>query len=134
MNTNPSNSETNGDSQKISRRPLIRVLGAATAGAGFAIGVIPKAAAMLAGNAAQNAMGTGKTFPVETVNHLSLAVSDYAKSGDWYVDLFGMRVVWDDGKKCGLEFGSLTEPNGIYITQLAKPTDKPGVGHFAFGT
>src|SRR6202035_1621031 len=24
--------------------------------------------------------------------------------------------------------------NGIYIVQLAKPTDKPGVGHFAFGT
>src|ERR1700722_15566402 len=45
-----------------------------------------------------------------------------------------MRGVWDVGKKCGLEFGSLTEPNGIYITQLAKPTDKPGVGHFAFGT
>ena len=121
-----------GDGE-MSRRQLMRGLGI-TAGAAFAAGAVPKAFAAFAGSAAQNGMQVGKSFPVVTVNHLSLAASDYAKSRDWYVDLFGMRVVWDDGKKCGLEFGSLTEPNGMYITQLAKPTDKPGVGHFAFGT
>ena len=67
------------------------------------------------------------------MNHLALAATDYAKSRDWYTDLFGMRVVWDDGKKCALEFGSLTEPNGLYITQVAKSGDKANVGHFALG-
>ena len=120
------------EAREMSRRQLMRGLGI-TAGAAFAASAVPKAIAAFAGSAAQNAMGPGKSFPVVTVNHLSLATSDYAKSRDWYVDLFGMRVVWDDGKKCGLEFGSLTEPNGLYITQLSKPGDKPGVGHFAFG-
>src|SRR5579872_5232601 len=112
----------NLDGRKFDRRHLLQTLGA-TAGVAFATSAMPKAVAAFAGNAAQGAMRAGKSFPVVTVNHLSLAASDYAKSRDWYMDLFGMRVVWDDGKKCGLEFGSLTEPNGIYITQLAKPTD-----------
>lgn len=120
------------EARKMSRRRAIQALGSA-AGAAFAASAVPKGVAAFAGNAAQKAMVAGKSFPVVTVNHLSLAASDYAKSRDWYVDLFGMRVVWDDGKKCGLEFGSLTEPNGIYITQVAKPGDKAVVGHFAFG-
>jgi hypothetical protein len=43
------------------------------------------------------------------------------------------RVVWDNGKMCALEFGSLTQPNGIYIRGL-NPNEKPNIGHFAFGT
>lgn len=117
---------------KMNRRQLMQALGF-TAGAAFAASAVPRGVAAFAGSAAQKAMGAGKTFPVVTVNHVSLAATDYAKSRDWYVDLFGMRVVWDDGKKCGLEFGSLTEPNGMYITQVAKPGDKAVVGHFAFG-
>jgi catechol 2,3-dioxygenase-like lactoylglutathione lyase family enzyme len=117
---------------KTSRRQMMQALGV-TAGVAFAASAAPKAFAAFAGSAAQKAMGAGKSFPAVTMNHLSLAVADYAKSRDWYVDLFGMRVVWDDGKKCEVDFGSSTEPNGMYIVQLAKPTDKPGVGHFAFG-
>jgi catechol 2,3-dioxygenase-like lactoylglutathione lyase family enzyme len=116
---------------KISRRRLIQAL-SATAGAAFAASAVPNAVAGFAASAAQKAAAS-KSFPVVTVNHLSLAATDYAKSRDWYVDLFGMRVVWDDGKKCGLEFGSLTEPNGMYITGITTPNAKPGVGHFAFG-
>jgi catechol 2,3-dioxygenase-like lactoylglutathione lyase family enzyme len=117
---------------KMSRRQLMQAL-SVSAGAAFAASAVPKAMAAFAGSAAQNAMGAGRSFPVVTVNHLSLAASDYAKSRDWYVDLFGMRVVWDDGKKCELDFGSLTEPNGMYITGISTPNAKPGVGHFAFG-
>jgi len=118
--------------EKMSRRQLMQTLGT-TAGAVLAATALPIAVRAFGGSAAQKAMGAGKSFPVTTVNHLSLATRDYAKSRDWYVDLFGMRVVWDDGKKCELDFGSTTQPNGMYITQLAKPTDKAGVGHFAFG-
>jgi catechol 2,3-dioxygenase-like lactoylglutathione lyase family enzyme len=117
---------------KMDRRQMLHAL-VVTSGVAFAASALPKAVEAFAGSVAQRAIGAGKSFPVVTVNHLSLAASDYARSRDWYADLFGMRVVWDDGKKCGLEFGSLTEPNGIYITQLAKPTDKPNIGHFAFG-
>jgi catechol 2,3-dioxygenase-like lactoylglutathione lyase family enzyme len=62
-----------------------------------------------------------------------LAVADYVKSRDFYVYLLGMRVAWDDGKGCALEFGPLASPNGLYIRPVAKPGDKPAISHFAFG-
>jgi len=40
-------------------------------------------------------------------------VADYAKVRDFYIDLFGMKCVWDDGKQCSLEFGD--PPNAIYL-------------------
>ncbi|OGS04383.1 MAG: hypothetical protein A3G41_06960 [Elusimicrobia bacterium RIFCSPLOWO2_12_FULL_59_9] len=113
----------NIESGKISRRQLMQSAALAAAGSALVAKSFPAAFAQ----------GGGKAFPVTTVNHLSLAVKDYAKARDWYVEVFGMRVVWDDGKKCALEFGSLTEPNGIFIQPLSRPTDKPTVGHFAFG-
>src|ERR1700736_4698991 len=90
---------------------------------------MPKAVSAFAARVEQS----GTAFPVTTVNHLALAVADYARSRDFYVDLFGMRVAWDDGKGCALEFGSVTAPNGIYIRPFAKPGDKAGVRQFAFG-
>lgn len=115
--------------EKLDRRQLIQGLGI-TAAAALAATAVPGVAAAVAAKAAAD---EGQVFPVVTINHLSLAVADYTKSRDWYVDLFGMRVVWDNGKMCALEFGSLTEPNGIYIRNT-NPNEKPGVGHFAFGT
>ncbi len=94
---------------------------------------LSKRAAAFAATAAQGAAGGGKSFPVSTVNHLNLTSANYARSRDFYVDLFGMRVVWDDGRQCALEFGSLTSPNGMYIRPLAKPGEKPTIGHMAFG-
>jgi len=116
---------------KIDRRRLLQLLGVG-AGAAFAAAAMPKAAAAFASSSAQAASG-GKTFPVTTVNHLSLAVADYVKSRDFYIDLFGMRVAWDDGKGCALEFGSLMSPNGLYIRPVSKPGDKPLINHFAYG-
>ena len=112
----------------IDRRRVLQALGI-TATAAVAAVAMPKTVAA----AAQMAAGDGKAFPVSTMNHLSLAVVDYVKSRDWYVDLFGMRIVWDDGKGCALEFGSMTDMNGMYIRPISKPTEKVGVGHFAFG-
>src|SRR2546427_2501985 len=119
------------EGSKTDRRQMLRALGLIATGA-FAASVIPKAAAAFAASAAQRAAGGGKAFPVTTVNHLALSAANYAKSRDFYVDLFGMRVAWDDGKQCALEFGSLTSPNGMYIRPL-RPGEKPTVGHFAFG-
>jgi catechol 2,3-dioxygenase-like lactoylglutathione lyase family enzyme len=114
---------------KLCRRQVIQGLGVAAAAA-FAATSLPRAAGAFATRAAED---QGQVFPVVTINHLSLAAADYAKSRDWYVDLFGMRVVWDNGKMCALEFGSMTEPNGLYIRNT-NPNEKPNVGHFAFGT
>jgi len=113
----------------IDRRLLIQGLGLSAA-ATLAASALRSPLVALAAEAARTG---GRVFPVVTINHLSLAAADYAKIRDWYVDLFGMRVVWDNGKMCALEFGSLTQPNGIYIRGL-NPNEKPNVGHFAFGT
>jgi len=114
----------------ISRRQLLHALGL-TATAAFAASAIPKAAA--SAFAAQNAAG-GRPFPVPTnINHLSCAVADYARSRDFYVDLLGMRVSWDNGKQCGLEFGDPKAPNGLYLRSVSKPGDKADVGHVAYG-
>ena len=118
------------DNGKIDRRQLIQALGL-TAGVALATSAAPKAAAAFAG---QTGVAGGRTFPAaSTINHLSLAVADYAKSRDFYVDLFGMRVAWDDGKGCAVEFGDLKSPNGMYIRPVAKPDDKPTVNHMSFG-
>ena len=109
----------------MNRRELIRALGL-TGTAALAATALPKATALFAAE--------GKAFPVTTINHLALACRNYVKSRDFYVDLFTMRVRWDDGKGAEVQFGSRTLPNGMYIRPLGKPTDKPGVGHFAFGT
>lgn len=116
--------------EKLQRRQLLKRLGL-TATAAIAASAMPRAIAAFAARAAQAA--GGKAFPVTTINHLSLAVADYARSRDFYMDLFGMRVVWDDGKRCGVEFGSPTSPNGMYIGALSKPGEPPSVGHIAFG-
>jgi catechol 2,3-dioxygenase-like lactoylglutathione lyase family enzyme len=119
-------------SGKTNRRQVLRALGMIATGA-FAASAMPKTAAAFAEAAAQNSAGGGKTFPVTTVNHLNLTSANYKRSRDFYVDLFGMRVAWDDGRQCALEFGSRTSPNGMYIRPLAKLGEKPTIGHFAFG-
>jgi catechol 2,3-dioxygenase-like lactoylglutathione lyase family enzyme len=116
---------------KTDRRQVLQALGLIATGA-FAASAISQTAAVFAAVAAQSAARGGKAFPVTTVNHLALSAANYAKSRDFYVDLFGMRVAWDDGKQCALEFGSVTSPNGMYIRSL-RPGEKPTVGHMAFG-
>jgi catechol 2,3-dioxygenase-like lactoylglutathione lyase family enzyme len=116
--------------RKLSRRLLMQNFGV-TAATAVAMSAVPKAFAAMVGAAAP--AEPGKFPPVLTINHVSLAATDYAKSRDWYQDLFGMRLTWDDGKKCALEFGSASEPNGIFITQVPKAGDPAVVGHFALG-
>ena len=119
------------DCGRIHRRQLLKALGLITGDLVFAAPAMK--AARVWGDAGASLYRGGKGFPVTTVNHLALSASNYARSRDFYVDLFGMRVAWDDGKGCALEFGSLTSPNGIYIRPVASPGAKPTIGHIAFG-
>jgi len=116
---------------KTDRRQMLQALGLMATTA-VAASAIPKIAVAFSASAAQATAGGGRAFPVTTVNHLALSAANYAKSRDFYVDLFGMRVAWDDGNQCALEFGSLASPNGMYIRPL-RPSEKPTIGHIAFG-
>ena len=109
----------------VSRRRLLRAMGIGAAAA-TAYGASGRAATALAGEA------TNKAFAVTTVNHLSYASQNYRVTRDFYVDLLGMRDVWDDGTKCQLDCGPEDAPNSFYLTS-AKPGMEPTVAHFSFG-
>ena len=102
------------DRGKIDRRKLMQLLGVA-ATAGIAASVARRTAAFTA-SAAQMGAASGTGFKAVAYNHINYQVADYAKVRDFYIDLFGMKCVWDDGKQCSLEFGD--PPNAIYLRPL----------------
>jgi catechol 2,3-dioxygenase-like lactoylglutathione lyase family enzyme len=109
----------------IDRRRLLCGMGIGAAAAA-AYGVLGSVVGALAAGAVNRA------FAVTTVNHLSYASPNYKVTRDFYVDLFGLRDVWDDGTKCQLDCGPEDAPNSFYLTG-AKPGVAPAVGHFSFG-
>ena len=119
------------DGGKLDRRELIQTLGF-TMTAALAAGALPHPIAAFAGSAERATAADENAFPVTNINHLSMAVADYGKSRDFYVDLLGMRVVWDDGKGVALEFGNMKSPNGVYIRNVTKPGDKAVINHVAY--
>src|ERR1700680_4459150 len=122
-NNSPNQLET-FKSGMIDRRQMIQALSIA-ATAGLAASVAPKTAAFAASAAQMGAAGaTG--FKAVAYNHINYQVADYAKVRDFYVSLFGMKPVWDDGKQCSVEFGD--PPNAIYIRPLTRPLDRPAGG------
>jgi catechol 2,3-dioxygenase-like lactoylglutathione lyase family enzyme len=62
------------------------------------------------------------------VNHISYNVADYARSRDFYIDLLGMKVSFDDGKQCYLAFGN----DYLFIRKTKDPDNKPSVDHLAY--
>src|SRR5882724_9266024 len=61
--------------------------------------------AVAAAAAAPAAAADRKGFKAVTVNHISYRVADYAKTRDFYADLFGMKVSQDKGNQANLAFG-----------------------------
>src|ERR1700680_3809789 len=106
---------------QIDRRQLMQALGIA-ATAGLAASVAQKPAAFPA-SAAQMGSASGTGFKAVAYNHINYQVADYAKVRDFYVSLFGMKPVWDDGKQCSVEFGD--PPNAIYFRPLTQPLNRP---------
>lgn len=113
----------------IGRRQLLQSVGF---GVTSALGLIALPRAAMAFAAAAEQTVANKSFAVTTVNHLSYPSTDYKKVRDFYVDLLGMRAVWDDGNRCQVDCGPPAAPNSLYITQ-AQPNVKPTISHFAFG-
>ena len=106
---------------KVDRRQILQAMGL-TATAAFAASAAPEAA-RLAMNAADAGIAGGTGFKAVAYNHINYQVADYAKVRDFYINLFGMKDVWDDGKQCSLECGD--PPNAIYIRPLRNPLDRP---------
>lgn len=104
---------------KMTRRQLIQSL-ALTATAASAVGAAPVAAAA----------AEAKGFKAVAINHISYQVADYAKTRDFYADLFGMKVSHDDGKQAYLSFGD----HGTWLLprNARQPGTAPKVDHIAY--
>ena len=94
---------------KMNRRQLIQSLALAAATAGVA------------------SAADGKGFKAVTVNHISYQVADYAKTRDFYADLFGMKVSHDDGRQCYLSFGDT-----FLLPRNGRAGATPRVDHIAY--
>ena len=95
---------------KMTRRQLIQSLALASA----------------AGAAVPAAAAEGKGFKAVTVNHISYQVADYAKTRDFYADLFGMKLSHDDGKQCILAFGD------TFLIPRNHDSGTPRIDHIAY--
>lgn len=69
-------------------------------------------------------------FQTTAVNHVAYTVADYARARDFYVDLLGMRIAFEDGLKCSVEFGE--PPNALYLTKSRQPGGSWFIDHLAF--
>jgi catechol 2,3-dioxygenase-like lactoylglutathione lyase family enzyme len=97
---------------KMSRRQLIRTLAvAATASSALS---------------SEAAGAGGKGFKAVAVNHISYQVADYAKTRDFYADLFGMKLSHDDGKQCLLAFGD------TFLIPRNHDSNTPRIDHIAY--
>ena len=101
----------------MTRRQLIQSLSLA-ATAASTLGAAPSAAA---------AVADGKVAQAASLNHLGYQVADYAKSRDWYSDLFGMKVVVDDGQKAMLAVGET-----LLVFHTRKSPTTPVINHICF--
>ena len=93
------------ESDRMDRRRFIQAMGAGAAAALAGCTVPPL-------GDSEQIKGLAKAT---AVNHLAYAVSDVGRTRDFYVEMFGMKVAWDDGRRCSVEFGDPAKPEAIYI-------------------
>jgi catechol 2,3-dioxygenase-like lactoylglutathione lyase family enzyme len=76
---------------------------------------------------AGSAAAAGQTgFKAISVNHISCQVEDYAKTRDFYSDLFSMPVVQDNGSQCFLTFGN------SFLIPRNHSGNTPRIDHIAY--
>jgi catechol 2,3-dioxygenase-like lactoylglutathione lyase family enzyme len=102
---------------KMTRRQFIQSLALAATAAATAGAAVPTA-------------NERKGFRAVAVNHISYQVADYAKTRDFYADLFGLKVVADTGKQCCLV---LSDSNTFIIPRNApQEVTPPRIDHIAY--
>jgi catechol 2,3-dioxygenase-like lactoylglutathione lyase family enzyme len=87
------------------------------------------AATAATASAGASAAAESKVAQAVYINHISYQVADYAKTRDFYADLFGMKVSKDDGKQCRLSVG---ESLIIARNASSRPSDTTRVDHIAY--
>ncbi|HKA40685.1 MAG TPA: VOC family protein, partial [Burkholderiales bacterium] len=50
---------------------------------------------------------------------------------DFYVEMLGMKVAWDDGRRCSVEFGDPKKPEALYLVP-GKPGERANVSHIGY--
>ena len=75
-----------------------------------------------------------KAFRAACVNHISHTCADYGKVRDYYVDVWGMRKVSDDGKVAVVEFGGSygDPPQQVWLRGGLRPGEKEYVDHVGY--
>lgn len=102
---------------KITRRQLIQSLALAATAAAASAATSPVAAQV-------------NGFRAIEVNHISYQAADYAKTRDFYSELFGLKVVQDTGSQCYLV---LNGSNTFIIPRNAPPGVRPPrIDHIAY--
>lgn len=105
----------NFEEGRMTRRQLIQSL-ALAAGAASAATATPTLAA------------DSTVAKAVYLNHVGYQVADYAKSRDWYADLFGMKVVSDDRKARA----SLAVGESLVILHTRQSANTPVIDHICF--
>lgn len=104
------------DRGKMTRRQLIKSIAVVAAVGAAGIPTV----------AAQSAKG----FKGVAINHISYQVNDYAKTRDFYAEIFGMKVVADNGSQCNLILG---DTNTFLIPRKApQGVTPPRIDHIAY--
>lgn len=119
----------NFESGKMTRRQLIRSL--SVVAAVTSSGTVVAADAMASSpDPSRIAADAKKSFKAVAVNHISYQVNDYAKTRDFYAELFGMKILGDNGKQCELILG---DTNTFIIPRNAPAgSTPPRVDHIAY--
>lgn len=67
-------------------------------------------------------------FSATAVNHAAMQVPDYGEARDFLTDLLGLRLTFEDGKRCAIACGA--PPDSVYLNPLKQPRSA-FVDHFA---
>ena len=75
-----------------------------------------------------------KAFRATCVHHISHVCADYGKVRDYYLDLWSMRKISDDGKVAVVEFGGSfgDPPQQVWLRGGLKPGEKQYVDHVGY--
>ena len=74
-------------------------------------------------------LGPQSIFRATAIKHISYHTNDYARSRDWFMDLFGMTCTFDDGKQAAVTFGN--PPRDIYCRAKRENMKVPVIDHWA---
>ena len=73
---------------------------------------------------------TGPPIPITSINHMTISVSDPARSLEWYQGLFGMPIAARQANTVSLRLGD----GPHYMAIGGGASDNPGINHFCLST